>query len=102
MVRKIFAFIRVIRGQPQHSREPKSMKSAVKPPFTPLADHAHGIVRVERLEVRARDAEIHDAFVGVKLLVEQARGVLDELEIRAVQLAKACSSSRFTITCVSV
>jgi len=37
-----------------------------------FADHADGVVRVQRLQVRAGDAEIGDALVGVELLVEAA------------------------------
>ena len=43
---------------------------------------------MQRLEVRAGDLEIPDARVAVQLVVKQPRGVLDELDVGAVQLGE--------------
>ena len=56
--------------------------------FHALANHADGVVGMQRLEVRAGDAEVRDALVLVENLVEQPRRVLDELQVGTVELGK--------------
>src|SRR5690606_22977856 len=44
-----------------------------KPALHALADHAHRVVRVQRLQVGACDLEIADSPVGIELAVQQPR-----------------------------
>ncbi len=57
--------------------------------FHALADAAHGLVRMQRLEVRAGDAEVRDALVGGEFLVAPARGVLAAIPVGFLELPEA-------------
>jgi hypothetical protein len=41
-----------------------------KPTFDPLADHADGIVRMQRLEMRTSDAKILNPAISIKDLIK--------------------------------
>ena len=83
------ALIRVIRGESASAEQLAEVHEVGdEAALHALADHTDGVVRVQRLKVRTRDAEVRDALVGVEFQVEQPGRVLDELEVGAVELGE--------------
>jgi len=65
------------------------MKSAVKPPGTPLQITLTASCEVQRFQVRTGHPEILDALVAGELRVNEPRRILHELDVGAVQLGES-------------
>ena len=64
------------------------MKSAVKPPFTPLQITLTASCECSDSRCEQAMRKVHDALVRVEHPIEQPRRVLDKLQVRAVQLGE--------------